>query len=40
MSPSRSDPRTGALYETEDNFNFPSGFYRMTPRWTRVAPSG
>ncbi|HZG95328.1 MAG TPA: alkaline phosphatase PhoX [Mycobacteriales bacterium] len=22
------DPRTGALYETEDNFNFPSGFYR------------
>lgn len=22
------DPRTGILYQTEDNFNFPSGFYR------------
>jgi hypothetical protein len=22
------DPRTGSLYETEDNFAFPSGFYR------------
>ena len=24
------DPTTGILYETEDNFNFPSGFYRYT----------
>jgi hypothetical protein len=26
------DPRGGALYETEDNFAFPSGFYRYRPR--------
>ncbi|HZN89357.1 MAG TPA: alkaline phosphatase PhoX [Thermoleophilaceae bacterium] len=27
------DPRTGILYETEDNFLFPSGFYRyIAPR--------
>ncbi len=26
------DPRGGALYLTEDNFAFPSGFYRYTPR--------
>ncbi len=26
------DPRSGALYLTEDNFAFPSGFYRYTPR--------
>jgi secreted PhoX family phosphatase len=25
------DPITGALYLTEDNFNFPSGFYRYLP---------
>ncbi|MFG2002673.1 alkaline phosphatase PhoX [Spirillospora sp. NPDC048911] len=25
------DPRTGAIYLTEDNFNFPSGFYRYLP---------
>ncbi len=25
------DPRRGALYLTEDNFGFPSGFYRYTP---------
>ncbi|UGY93056.1 alkaline phosphatase PhoX [Streptomyces gobiensis] len=25
------DPHTGALYECEDNFNFPSGFYRYLP---------
>jgi len=24
------DPATGILYETEDNFDFPSGFYRYT----------
>jgi len=24
------DPNTGILYQTEDNFNFPSGFYRYT----------
>lgn len=24
------DPRTGILYQTEDNFNFPSGFYRYS----------
>jgi hypothetical protein len=26
------DPRSGALYLTEDNFGFPSGFYRYLPR--------
>ena len=27
------DPRTGILYQTEDNFGFPSGFYRyIAPR--------
>jgi secreted PhoX family phosphatase len=26
------DPRGGALYLTEDNFGFPSGFYRYKPR--------
>ncbi|MDT0212842.1 DUF839 domain-containing protein [Rothia sp. ARF10] len=26
------DPREGRLYLTEDNFAFPSGFYRYTPR--------
>jgi uncharacterized protein len=26
------DPHGGALYLTEDNFGFPSGFYRYTPR--------
>lgn len=26
------DPREGALYLTEDNFGFPSGFYRYLPR--------
>jgi uncharacterized protein len=27
------DPKTGILYETEDNFGFPSGFYRyVAPR--------
>ena len=26
------DPRGGSLYLTEDNFAFPSGFYRYTPR--------
>ena len=26
------DPRGGSLYLTEDNFGFPSGFYRYTPR--------
>ena len=26
------DPRAGALYLTEDNFGFPSGFYRYLPR--------
>jgi secreted PhoX family phosphatase len=26
------DPRTGILYLTEDNFAFPSGFYRYLPR--------
>ena len=25
------DPRTGTLYLTEDNFGFPSGFYRFVP---------
>ena len=25
------DPATGILYETEDNFEFPSGFYRYIP---------
>ena len=25
------DPRGGSLYLTEDNFGFPSGFYRYTP---------
>lgn len=25
------DPASGILYETEDNFGFPSGFYRYTP---------
>ncbi|HEX6254230.1 MAG TPA: alkaline phosphatase PhoX [Euzebyales bacterium] len=25
------DRRTNAVYETEDNFNFPSGFYRYLP---------
>jgi secreted PhoX family phosphatase len=25
------NPREGALYLTEDNFGFPSGFYRYTP---------
>ncbi|QFY06110.1 DUF839 domain-containing protein [Nonomuraea phyllanthi] len=25
------DPSTGALYMTEDNFSFPSGFYRYLP---------
>ena len=25
------DPRSGALYLTEDNFGFPSGFYRYLP---------
>lgn len=24
------DPATGIVYQTEDNFNFPSGFYRYT----------
>ncbi|MET0803634.1 MAG: alkaline phosphatase PhoX [Acidimicrobiales bacterium] len=26
------DPRDGVLYMTEDNFGFPSGFYRYVPR--------
>jgi uncharacterized protein len=26
------DPHEGSLYLTEDNFGFPSGFYRYTPR--------
>ena len=26
------DPRGGSLYLSEDNFGFPSGFYRYTPR--------
>jgi secreted PhoX family phosphatase len=26
------DPRAGALYMTEDNFGYPSGLYRYTPR--------
>ena len=26
------DPREGRLYLTEDNFGFPSGFYRYTPK--------
>ncbi len=26
------DPRGGRLYLTEDNFGFPSGFYRYTPK--------
>ncbi len=26
------DPKGGALYLTEDNFGFPSGFYRYTPK--------
>ncbi len=26
------DPREGVLYMTEDNFGFPSGFYRYVPR--------
>ena len=26
------DPRAGSLYLTEDNFAFPSGFYRYTPK--------
>jgi len=26
------DPHGGSLYLTEDNFGFPSGFYRYTPR--------
>ena len=26
------DPRGGSLYLTEDNFGFPSGFYRYTPK--------
>ena len=26
------DPRGGALYLSEDNFGFPSGFYRYTPQ--------
>jgi len=31
------DPDSGILYETEDNFGFPSGFYRYTPP---VSPRG
>ena len=26
------DPRGGSLYLSEDNFGFPSGFYRYTPQ--------
>lgn len=31
------DPREGRLYLTEDNFAFPSGFYRYTPRSNPMA---
>jgi len=38
------DPRTGILYETEDNFGFPSGFYRYiaprNPMWVRGLRDG
>src|SRR5262245_44114835 len=33
------DPAGGRLYLTEDNFGFPSGFYRYTPRRT-PSPGG
>ncbi|MFD0655834.1 alkaline phosphatase PhoX [Thermocatellispora tengchongensis] len=31
------EPRQGAIYLTEDNYRFPSGFYRYLPRRTRCA---
>jgi uncharacterized protein len=31
------DPGEGVLYMTEDNFGFPSGFYRLAPRGRREA---
>lgn len=33
------DPRTGVLYQTEDQFLGPAGFYRYTTRKGRWAPS-
>ena len=34
------DPLTGALYMTEDNFGFPSGFYRYLPPRHPLPPGG
>ena len=38
--PWRSTRATGYLYLTEDNFGFPSGFYRYRPATTRWRPGG
>lgn len=34
------DPRSGRVYLTEDNFNFPSGFYRYTAPRSPLATRG